>query len=168
MLPTRSLSGPLNKKRPINHLAAPVGLGYWCWSELSHYPSWVDLTLKAPKKKSLPTPLTLKNQHGENYILVEELNKCWPSVAVEVEKGPAWRLQSQWCGSRAGGKGEATWEEVCVSVELMRCERRQRGHAGLKGRKNSEQEKRITATRVEMFAPFREDKSPKSILRLLR
>lgn len=89
MFLTHSLSGPLNKKRPINHLAVSVGLGYWCWSELSHRPSWVDMTLKAPKKKNIfPTPLTLKNQHGENYILVEELNKSWLNVAGEVEKGP--------------------------------------------------------------------------------
>lgn len=109
MFLSHSLLRPLNKKRPINHLAVSVGLGYWCWSELSHYPSWVDMTLKAPKKKKkkpFPTPLTLKNQHGENYILVEESNKSWPNVAGEVEKGPPWRLQPQWCGSRAGGKGK--------------------------------------------------------------
>lgn len=66
------------------------------------------MTLKAPKKKNqpFPTPLTLTNQHGENYILVEESNKSWPNVAGEVENGPPRRLQSQWCGSCSGGKGK--------------------------------------------------------------
>lgn len=58
------------------------------------------------KKNLLPPPPTLKNQHGENYILVEESNKSWPNVAGEVEKGPPWRLQSQWCGSCTGGVGK--------------------------------------------------------------
>lgn len=46
------------------------------------------MTLKAPKKSPFPTPLTLTNQHGENYILVEDSNKSWSNVAGEVEKGP--------------------------------------------------------------------------------
>lgn len=101
MLLSHSLASPLNKKRPINHLAVSVGLGYWCWSELSYQSSWTDMT-----KNPFPTPLAQKNQHGENYILVEVSNKSWPNGAAEVEKGLPWRLPSQWCGSCAEGKGK--------------------------------------------------------------
>lgn len=101
------------KKRLINHLAGLVSLGYWCWcwSGLSNYPSWTDLTLKAPKKKrkkSSLIPPTFTNQHGENYIWVEEMNKSWLNVAAEVEKkkGPLHWLQPQWCGSCTGEKGK--------------------------------------------------------------
>lgn len=58
------------------------------------------MTVKEPKneeekKKPFLFPSVSKNQHGENYILVEESNKSWLNVAGEVEKGPPWRLQSQ-------------------------------------------------------------------------
>lgn len=55
------------------------------------------MTLEAMiKKKESPIPLTLTNQHGENYIWVEEMNKFWLNVAAEVEKkSPPHRLQPQ-------------------------------------------------------------------------
>lgn len=71
MLLSHSLASPLNKKRPINHLAVSVGLGYWCWSELSYQSSWTDMTLKAPKTPS-PLPLLKKT----NMVKITFWSKC--------------------------------------------------------------------------------------------
>lgn len=62
---------------------------------------------KRTKKTPFPRPIALTNQHGENYILVEEMNKSWMNVAGEVRgKRPSVSAAAQWCGSCAGEKGK--------------------------------------------------------------
>lgn len=100
------------KKRLINHLAGLVCLGTGVDVGAASLTIPAEQTrLEQHQKKKKPSLIrpTFTNQHGENYIWVEEMNKSWLNVAAEVGKKKVLRIGCSLSDvDQRWGKGEAT------------------------------------------------------------